>query len=268
MEAEHETLIRSIVRNQVIGYAEGFEARHMAELDDDDGVINSKVHNIFVAALGPEVQFYSALVRSLDSSLGGLVERIAIEIARLNFDVSQSTEGLLYREQTLGIAELLEQYKSRRKTPMVEDYQYLRKAQSGPSDSKRHESDYVLRHRTTGKFALIELKLGGDLDNKKARSEKEALLEQFCILCNLEGPSADVTLHFAAGYNRYGEGRPWKQTRVLQFFAEDELLISGKFWNFVAQDADGFQVVIDEYRNTAHLISDALKRVKSAYIPN
>lgn len=34
---------------------------------------------------------------------------------------------------------------------------------------------------------LIELKIGGDLDNKKARSEKEALLEQYCILANALG---------------------------------------------------------------------------------
>ena len=31
---------------------------------------------------------------------------------------------------------------------------------------------------------MIELKIGGDLDNKKSRSEKEALLEQFAILSN------------------------------------------------------------------------------------
>ena len=44
-------------------------------------------------------------------------------------------------------------------------------------EEKRHESDYYLTDRNNGNRYLIELKIGGDLDNKKARSEKEAILE-------------------------------------------------------------------------------------------
>ena len=51
MKANQEQEVRSIVRNQVKGYAAAFEDPHMLELDNEDGVINSKVHNIFVAAL-------------------------------------------------------------------------------------------------------------------------------------------------------------------------------------------------------------------------
>ena len=40
--------------------------------------------------------------------------------------------------------------------------------------TKRHESDYYLYDEETGIHYLIELKIGGDLDNKKARSEKES----------------------------------------------------------------------------------------------
>ena len=51
---------------------------------------------------------------------------------------------------------------------------------------------------------LIELKIGGDLDNKKARSEKEALLEQYCILANSLGSEKNIRICFATAYNRYG----------------------------------------------------------------
>ena len=108
---DKETAIRSIVSSTVQAYASGFSMRHLAEVDDEDGVINMKIHNVFIAASGPEIQYYSALARSLDSSLGNMLERMAISIAGLNYVVSQHVEGTLYNEQTDYIAELLEQYK-------------------------------------------------------------------------------------------------------------------------------------------------------------
>jgi len=266
MDKAYEDEIRTTVRHAVTFYATAFQDRHIAEVDNAEGTINSKVHNIFIAALGDEVRFYSALVRSLDSSLGNFIEKMAIVLAEKNFIVTQNVEGPLYREQTLAIAELLEDYKTRRRRPSVADYQDLRQMISGGGTSKRHDSDYMLQNKKTKEYALIELKLGGDLDNKKARSEKEALLEQFCILSNTQGAAAKVTMHFATGYNSYGEGNPWRQERVKQFFADDELLISSAFWNFIVQDSRGFEVVIDEYRSCAHLISDALDKLKAAYV--
>ena len=40
---------------------------------------------------------------------------------------------------------------------------------TGTAETKRHESDYYLLDKETGMHYLIELKIGGDLDNKKAR---------------------------------------------------------------------------------------------------
>lgn len=115
---------------------------------------------------------------------------------------------------------------------------------------------------------LIELKIGGDLDNKKARSEKEALLEQFCILTNELGSENKVRVLFATAYNRYGEGKPWSQGRVKQFFADEELCISRDFWNLVCKSDNGYDIVIDEYTKNAHFITEALNRIKSVYLPN
>lgn len=273
MTVDNEKAIRAVISASVEAYASGFSDRHISEVDDSEGTINMKINNVFIAALGADIQYYSALARSLDSSLGNMLEKMAIKIASLHFEVSQHVEGKIYQEQTDYIAELLESYKntkgSNHRKPLMEDYKGIINKKSPTSfHSKRHESDYYLKDPETGMHYLIELKIGGDLDNKKARSEKEALLEQYCILSNTLGSEDKVKICFATAYNRYGEGKPWKQGRVLQFFAEDELLISSKFWNLVCKSDRGYDIVIDEYKKNAYLIIDALSRIKKAYLPD
>lgn len=265
---DKERAIRVIVSNAVKSYANGFSTGHLAEIDDENGVINMKIHNVFIAALGPEIQYYSALARSLDSSLGNMLETMAISIAKLNYTVDQHVEGILYKEQTDYIAELLEQYKrsTNRRKPKISDYQGITEM-TGTAETKRHESDYYLIDNETGMHYLIELKIGGDLDNKKARSEKEALLEQYCILTNRLGEK-NVKIFFATAYNRYGEGKLWTQGRVRQFFCEEELCISRDFWNLVCKSVQGYDIVIDEYKKNAHFINEALDEIKDAYLPN
>lgn len=267
-----ERAIRGIVHSHINIFSQGFCDRHIREKVNPDGVLNMKIHNVFIAALGHEIQYYSALCRSLDSSLGNMLEAMAIEIAKLNYIVTQHVEGILYREQTKYIAELLEKYKNTRnkddhRIPQITDYKGISK-RKGIQITKRHESDYYLVDEENEMHYLIELKIGGDLDNKKARGEKEALLEQYCILTNQLGCEDKVKILFATAYNRYGEGQPWTQGRVRQFFAEDELCISRNFWNLVCKSERGYEIVIDEYTKNAHLINKALEKIKNVYLPN
>lgn len=269
MEIENEKAIRAIVSACVEAYASGFSDRHLCELEDPEGTINMKIHNAFIAALGAEIQYYSALARSLDSSLGNMLERMAIKIAGLHYEVNRFVEGRLSRDQTSHIAYHLDEYKRHNRTPLVSDYaEMLSLYHEDQSYVKRHESDYYLYDKETDTHYLIELKIGGDLDNKKARAEKEALLEQYCILVNNLGCRDKVKICFATAYNRFGEGRPWRQTRVLQFFASEELLISEDFWNMVSKSDQGYDIVMDEYKKSAHYIVDALDRIKGAYLPH
>lgn len=265
-----ERAIRSVVRQAVEAYASGFSDRHLSEVDNEEGTINMKIHNVFIAALGADIQYYSALARSLDSSLGNMLEKMAINIATLNYDVTQHVEGNIYQDQTDFIAELLERYKNTKGVnhikPKISDYQGIINKRGQGVHSKRHESDYYLKDPETGMHYLIELKIGGDLDNKKARSEKEALLEQYCILANSLGSEENIKICFATAYNRYGEGRPWTQGRVRQFFADDELLISSNFWNLVCKSEQGYDIILDEYRKNAHKIIESLNRIKAAYL--
>lgn len=46
-----ERAIRAVVRQAVESYASGFSDRHLKEVDDEEGTINMKIHNVFIAAL-------------------------------------------------------------------------------------------------------------------------------------------------------------------------------------------------------------------------
>lgn len=100
------------------------------------------------------------------------------------------------------------------------------------------------------------------IDNKKARSEKEALLEQYCILSNSIGEDK-VKIYFATAYNRYGEGRPWTQGRVLQFFAIDELPYGRKIWNVLCKDENGYDIVLSELNRLSPLICGTIDEYKA-----
>jgi hypothetical protein len=261
-----ESAIKTIVHSSVESFSEGFKSRHEGELDNPEGTINMKIHNVFIAALGPELQYYTALVRSLDSSLGNMLEKMAINIATLFYDVKQRVEGPITPEQTNEIARLLESYKRRSTKPKIEDYQNLRTMNTTKVKEVRHDSDYYLIDRDNDSHTLIELKIGGDLDNKKARSEKEAILEQYAILSNVMPENTNIKIYFATAYNRYGEDKPWRQERVRQFFADEELLIGRDFWNFVCKSDEGYKIVLDAYKEKASAITGALDYIKSIYL--
>lgn len=52
----------------------------------------------------------------------------------------------------------------------------------------------------------------------------------------------------------------------MQFFAEDELLISRNFWNMICKSDNGYDIVLDEYRRNAHFIIESLAQIKNAYL--
>jgi len=102
--------------------------------------------------------------------------------------------------------------------------------------------------------------------SKKSRSEKEALMEQLAILSNTLPTETKVNIYFATAYNRFGEGKPWKQERVRQYFADKELLIGKDFWNFICKSEDGYETVLDAYKEKSSLIKDSLDSIKKTYL--
>ena len=85
MDEAKKKAVQNIVDSEIKRFAEAYEKRFTDEADDPDGVINSKKNNCFVSELGKEFMFYSAFVRSFDSSFGKVFERNSGQIARRHF---------------------------------------------------------------------------------------------------------------------------------------------------------------------------------------
>lgn len=267
LKEQKNIAIRQIVDLGIKNFAEGFELRYTAEVDDPEGVINSKKNNVFIAELGKEFMFYSAFVRSFDSSFGKVLENIGNSIANLSYEVRGRIESYLLPQQSQHIDYLLAEYDKHVK-PSVSDYDNFSCVQPRNVESymKNHETDNYFYNPEKKEHYIIELKAGGDLDNKKAKAEKTELLQEYFLLKNkLIGTDEDVSIFFATAYNKFGEGNDWKQERVQQFFSDEELLIGKEYWNFVCDDGNGFEIVFEQYKISCQYIKDALERIKRLY---
>ena len=268
MEQIKENKIREKVRYAIKDFVEKFEDRYLKELNDPTGVINAKKNNAFVAELGNEFMFYSAFCRSFDSSFGKVLEKLSNDIAEISYEVVlENISSYLLPEQIQRKSNIMNEYDKHVK-PKIEDYTSLHAYKPVNVDSykKQHVTDNHFYKVDTKEHFIIELKADGDLDIKKAKSEKEALIDQYFILKNaLTDPEETVRVYLATAYNMYGEGNDWKQERVKQFFAEEELLIGKEYWDFVCDDSNGYNIIIDEYKKCSHYILDALDKIKEAY---
>lgn len=264
-----QSMIELIVDTAIEAFATGLVSRYTAEVDDVTGVINMKKNNCFVAELGEEFMFYSAFVRSFDSSFGNVLEQIGNKIATLSFEVRHNIDAFMLPDQTQRIATILDNYGDHVTQPSIDHYDTF--ATIYPRDvtsyKRTHATDHYFFCQEKNEHYLIELKASGDLDNKKAKAEKMALLEEYFLLKNQlkDDPSAKIKLYFGTAYNKYGEGNKWKQERVRQFFAEEELLIGREYWNFVCNDESGFDIVFSQYRKSADKIRRALTQIKGMY---
>ena len=272
MEQIKEEKIREAVDNRIKEFAKNLETRYIKELHDPNGVINSKKKNVFIKPLGDEFIFNSAFCRSFDSSFGNVLEALANDVASVSFDViTEKISSFLLPQQTQHIDYIMADYEKHAKTPEISDYSNFDAFIPSNTSSyvKSHVTDNHFYNPKTKDHYIIELKAGEDLDNKKAKSEKMELLKEYFILKNeLVGTDESVKIFFATAYNKDGEENEWRQERVRQFFAEDELLIGKDYWNFVCDDEQGFEIVYNQYQKSCTYILDALERIKKLYFEN
>ena len=267
MKIEKEKLIREIVDAHIRQFTDTMEARYRLEVEDPLGVINAKKNNAFISQLGEEFMFYSAFVRSFDSSFGKVLENMGNAIAKISYTVRGRIKSYLLPQQTQHIDYLMTAYEKRDSKPKVSDYINFNCLipSNVASFLTSHETDNYFYDEEKGCHYLIELKAGGDLDNKKSKSEKIALLNEFFILKNSLQSNETIRIYFATAYNKFGEDAPWRQERVQTFFAEEELLIGKAYWNFVCNDTEGYQVVFDQYRLSSEYMKTSLERIKHLY---
>lgn len=269
MEDLKRKAIQGMVDSAIQSFATGLLSRYSNEVDDPEGVINAKKNNCFMAELGEEFMFYSAFVRSFDSSFGNVLEKLGNNIATLSYTVKGNINSFILPEQIQRTSSILDGYFKHEYNPAREHYESF--SCLYPKDitsfKTTHVTDHYFVNEETNEHFLIELKASGDLDNKKSKAEKNALLDEYFLLKNLliNDNSATVRIYFATAYNKFGEGKEWKQERVKQFFAEDELLIGTDYWNFVCNDKEGFDIVFEQYQKSALKIKESLDKIKKLY---
>lgn len=259
--------ICSIIDSGIKNFVQGFELRYSSEVNDPNGVINSKKNNVFMVELGEEFMFYSAFVRSFDSSFGKVLENLGNAIAKISYEVRGNIKSFLLPQQTQHIDYLMTAYEKHDSIPCVDDYKdfICHIPRNLESYTASHATDNYFYNVKNGEHYLIELKAGGDLDNKKSKAEKISLLNEYFILKNSLQNDEMVKIYLATAYNKFGEGNEWKQERVKQYFAEDELLIGKDYWNFVCDDEDGFHIIMEQYKISSQYIKQALSRIKNLY---
>ena len=196
-----------------------------------------------------------------------MLENIGNSIAKLSYEVRGKISSFLLPQQTQHIDFLMTAYEKHDSKPSVDVYKNFTclKPSNISSFLTSHETDNYFYDETTKKHYLIELKAGGDLDNKKSKAEKIALLNEYFILKNSLTNDEEISIFLATAYNKYGEDNPWKQERVRQYFADEELLIGKNYWNFVCKDDKGFDIIIDQYKISANYIKESLNRIKTLY---
>lgn len=269
MDSDKKRAIETLVDIAITSFAEGLVSRYRSEVDDINGVINMKKNNCFIAELGEEFMFYSAFVRSFDSSFGNVLEKMGNGIAQLSYDVLNNIDSFILPDQIQRCSNILDNYLSHTSKPEISHYSSFETIY--PKDitsfKRTHATDNYFYNSSKNEHYLIELKASGDLDNKKARAEKSALLEEYFLLKNKlkDDKSAKIKIFFGTAYNKFGEGQIWKQERVRQFFADDELLIGKDYWNFVCNDSEGFNVIFSQYKKSAERIKESLLEIKTLY---
>lgn len=266
MTNDKKTAVQAIVDATICSFAEGLKSRYIDEIDDPKGVINQKKNNCFIAELGSEFMFYSAFVRSFDSSFGNVLEKMGNSIAKLFYTVNNEIQSFILPEQTQQISNLMASYD---KHTVPERWHYNTQQFIVPKDvtsfKQVHQTDNYFYNEDNKTHYIIELKAGGDLDNKKSKAEKIEMLKEYYLLKNKVGKDEKVEIYFATAYNKFGEGNAWNQERVKQFFAEDELLIGRDYWNFVCNDTNGFKIIFEQYQKSAEHIKKSLEEIKKCY---
>ncbi len=269
MDKQKKKSIELLVDSSIESFSCGLLSRYTREKDNDSGVINMKKNNCFIAELGEEFMFYSAFVRSFDSSLGNVLEALGNNIAKLSYEVKGNIDSFILPDQTQRIASILDNYLDHTSAPAVEHYSSFDVIYPKVTASyeRSHVTDNYFFNPKKNEHYLIELKASGDLDNKKARAEKSALLEEYFLLKNLlkDDETAKIKIFFGTAYNKYGEGNYWKQERVRQFFSNEELLIGRDYWNFVCDDPNGFDIFFNQYKISAEKIRKSLIKIKELY---
>ena len=268
MDFEKQTKIEDIVDKVIFKFADDLLSKFSPNNDGQNDLIDNKKNNCFISELGEEFMFYSTFVRSFDSSFGNILQNIGNKIGELSYTVGKKIDSFILPEQIQLISNLMDYYKNNIKPELLHyNNQNVILPRDITSFKREHKIDNYFYDEISKTYYIIELKAGGDLDNKKSKAEKIAMLTEYFLLKNkiIDKKDETVEIYFATAYNKFGEGNVWKQRYVKQFFSEDELLIGKDYWNFICKNKYGFEIISNQYKKSSRYIKDSLIKIKETY---
>lgn len=164
MDLQKKKSIQLLVDTAITSFSQGLFSRYSNEVNDVNGVINMKKNNCFIAELGEEFMFYSAFVRSFDSSFGNLLEKLGNNIAKLSYEVRGNISSFILPDQTQRIATILDNYVDHVTTPETSHYSSFTSIypKDVTSYQRNHVTDNYFYSEEKGEHYLIELKASGD----------------------------------------------------------------------------------------------------------
>lgn len=187
--------------------------------------------------------------RSFDSTMGTYLEEIAHGIVAANYtNFGRRVEGWVSAKQMSTINRLCHKYYSGGH-PKISDYADVITPVPQGDDTEPFSHTVDLYFQDGRRHYVFELKLGGNLDVKKAQGEKFALLQSYCALRN-KYPRDKVFIFMGTLYSPSNRAQ---FNRVTKFFAPEEMKIGSEFWNFICGSPTGYDELLSSWQKVVEL---------------
>lgn len=251
MDDKKKKAIELLVDSSIENFVTGLTSRYEKEVDSDLGVVNMKKNNCFIAELGEEFMFYSAFVRSFDSSFGNVLETLGNNIAKLSYDVRGNINSFMLPDQTQRIASILDSYGKHTSTPAISHYENFDVIypKNTVSFQTTHVTDNYFYNPDTNEHYLIMLKSLDNCNTQQVYHDKEELLTQFFLLKNSLSNENEIKillfycLPFETELNN-------SNNFILNIFEPNEFLLGKQYWNFVCNDNNGYSIVSNQVKKS------------------
>lgn len=268
-------IIKQLIENKII---------YLITSDKIASVVMESLNNPFNSSFGIDHLIHSSYTRSLSSSLGTHLQACVVDIAKVHgWDIinhgdndhnikidghySEETRNIINEcMHYIGNTNLRDQLLEKETLKNFKE-KILKSVISGEGTQKSLNSDLVMKKKQD--INIIELKTGGDLDKGKAKSQREELFEIFALVASnfkkeISTKKININTYFATMYNKDSitEGVDiWKSTTVKKNFLPEEMLIGKDFWNFICEDINAYEEIIESFFSNSIIVEKQIKKM-------
>lgn len=251
MDDKKRKAIELLVDSNIRSFVTGLTSRYEKEVDSDIGVVNMKKNNCFIAELGEEFMFYSAFVRSFDSSFGNILEAMGNDIAKLSYEVKGNINSFILPDQTQRIASILDSYVDHTSIPSINHYANFDVIypKNTISYQRTRVTDNYFYNPDTNEHYLIMLKSLDNCRTQQVYNDKQELLTQFFLLKNslCNDNETKISLFYCMPFETELNS---SNNFILDMFESNEFLLGKQYWNFVCNDNNGYSIVSNQVKKS------------------